>query len=116
MSRVLRLVLHVMIVEDDLVNNDLSRFDLICLPYMPLLSRDKQQALINYAEEGGTLLLLGKCGTKDQYNVTLDEIPLAMALGNKTYHKTPLHQYHQENQGIGQRSAAIHRNYLSPRA
>ncbi len=76
---------HVIIVEEDLLAGDLSRYDLIYLPYMPLLSAEKQQALIAYAEQGGTLVLLGQCGIKDQYNLLNDKIILANALGADTY-------------------------------
>lgn len=76
---------HVFIVEKDLLDGNLSRFDLIYLPYMPLLSVEKQQALVKYAEQGGQLVLLGACGVKDQYNVALPSVPLATALGSDSY-------------------------------
>ncbi len=76
---------HVMIVEDDLLSNDLNRFDLIYLSYLPLLSREKQQALKKFVEKGGRLLLLGECGVKTENNLPHKELSLAEMLGGKTY-------------------------------
>lgn len=76
---------HVMIVENDLLKGDLAQYDLIYLPYMPLLSTEKQTALKNYVESGGTLLILGESGSKDQYNLAQKEIVLAKLLGANVY-------------------------------
>lgn len=86
-SRVLadRGVSHVMIVEDDLLSGDLNRFDLIYLPYLPLLSREKQQALKQFLERGGNLLLSGECGMKNEYNLPQKESALAKMFAGKTY-------------------------------
>ena len=54
-----------------------EQFDLIVLPYLPLLSGEKQRALKHYVEHGGALLVLGDTGRKDQYNLPHAEIPLA---------------------------------------
>lgn len=86
-SRVLadRGISHVMIVEDDLLSGGLNRFDLIYLPYLPLLSREKQQALKKFVEKGGRLLLSGECGVKTEYNLPHKELSLAEMFGGKTY-------------------------------
>jgi hypothetical protein len=76
---------HVIIVEKDLINGDLSNLDLIYLPNIPLLSTKKQQALLSWVEQGGTLLLLGQCGVKDQYNILQDKNYLAEALGEAVF-------------------------------
>ena len=76
---------HVMIVEDDLLDGDLSQFDLIYLPYIPLLSAAKQIALKKFVEAGGKLLILGRSGYKDQYNLEHDQIVLASLLGDYGY-------------------------------
>lgn len=91
-SRVLadRGIAHVMIVEDDLVKSDLNRFDLILLPYLPLLSVQKQQALIRFVEQGGNLLILGESGSKNEYNVTLLKPPLAQLFGGEIYPRRPV--------------------------
>ena len=78
---------HVMIVEDDLSNRDLNDLDLIYIPYLPLLSEEKQKALKNYVESGGTLLVLGESGVKDQYNIPRSNSVLASLLGEKSYPK-----------------------------
>lgn len=70
-------IAHQMMVEDDLLFADLTRFELIIIPYLPLLSTRKQQALKAYVELGGKLLLLGNCGAKNEYNVPQQTIVLA---------------------------------------
>jgi len=86
-SRVLadRGISHTMIVEDDLLSAGLGNYDLIVVPYLPLLSQTKQQALVRYAENGGILLILGQSGKKDAYNVPQREIPLAKLFGASSY-------------------------------
>jgi hypothetical protein len=79
---------HVIIVEDDLLNGKLNQFDLVYLPYIPLLSKEKEKALQSYVEQGGTLLILGRCGFKDQYNIPKETSHLASMLGDNTYPDT----------------------------
>lgn len=70
-SRVLadRGISHVMIIEDDLINGNLSQYDLVLVPYLPLLNIEKQEALKKFVENGGTLLVLGKSGSKGDFNL-----------------------------------------------
>jgi hypothetical protein len=86
-SRVLadRGINHAMIVEDDLLNGNLQAYDLIYVPYLPLLSNAKQEVLKNYVNSGGTLLILGESGIKDQYNVLQENSVLASMMGETTY-------------------------------
>lgn len=86
-SRVLtdRGISHVMIVEDDLLAENLSRFDLIYLPYLPLLSEQKQLALKKYVENGGKLLVLGNTGFKNEFNLPQERVVLAEMFGEKNY-------------------------------
>ncbi|NUO82351.1 hypothetical protein HUU05_19935 [candidate division KSB1 bacterium] len=76
---------HVMIVEEDLLSARLSDFDLILLPYIPLLSQQKQEALQRYVEKGGTLLILGNSGAKNEFNLPHEQIALAGLFGGKSY-------------------------------
>lgn len=78
-------VSHVMIVEDDLLKDDLGSYDIVILPNIPLLSEAKQLALVDYVRGGGQLLILGKSGIKDEYNVPLKELPLAQMLDRDTF-------------------------------
>ncbi len=78
-------VAHQMIVEDDLLSGDLKRFDLILIPYLPLLSVNKQGALKAYVESGGKLLLLGNCGVKNEFNVPLPTVALATLFEGNRY-------------------------------
>lgn len=86
-SRVLadRGIAHALLVEDDLSPDKLSKHELVLLPYLPLLSPEKQEALLRYVEQGGSLLILGASGQKDQFNVPLSAIPLARMLGSSRY-------------------------------
>ena len=86
-SRVLadRGINHAMIIEDDLLNGNLQGYDLIYIPYLPLLSKTKQEALKSYVESGGTLVILGKSGIKDQYNVPLENSVFARMIGETSY-------------------------------
>ncbi len=87
MSRVLADsgIAHVMLTEDDLTAAGMRDFDVVVIPYLPLLSIAKQQALLSYAKAGGTLLVLGAGGIKDEYGLPQKQVPLAAALGAKTY-------------------------------
>jgi hypothetical protein len=92
MSRVLadRGISHVMLVEDDLLQGDLQSYDLIVLPYLPLLSREKQASLVRYVEKGGNLLILGECGVKSEFNLPQSPVPLAGILGQSSYPGQPI--------------------------
>ncbi|MCF7830207.1 MAG: beta-galactosidase [Candidatus Marinimicrobia bacterium] len=78
-------IAHVMLVENDLLSGKINDIDLVMIPYLPLLSVEKQQALKNYVENGGVLLVLGESGRKNQYNVPNDRLVLAEVLGEKDY-------------------------------
>ncbi len=67
---------HTFLVEDDLATPNLNQFDLIILPYLPLMSQDNQNNLIKFVEKGGKLIVLGATGVKDQYNFANEQIPL----------------------------------------
>jgi hypothetical protein len=97
-SRVLadRGIAHVLMVEDDLAGADLGKYEVIVVPYLPLLSADKQRALVRYVEHGGALLILGRSGVKDQYNVPLKDFPLASLLGRKEYPDQAMARKHKE--------------------
>jgi hypothetical protein len=76
---------HVMLTEDDLSTPAINQFDMVVVPYLPLMSSENQQALVRYAKTGGTLLVLGASGSKDQYGLSQRQIPLAQSLGNGQY-------------------------------
>lgn len=76
---------HVFIVEDDLLTNKVNQFDLIILPYIPLLSLEKQNALVEFVNKGGSLIVLGATGIKDQYNLANKNIPLLEAAQLSNY-------------------------------
>lgn len=65
---------HIFLVEDDLIPSRLKQFDVIILPYLPLMMDKNQTALIDFVREGGNLFILGSSGMKHQYNLPNDEI------------------------------------------
>lgn len=78
---------HVFLVEDDLLTNKLEGLDLIILPYMPLLSLEKQKSLVEFVSNGGSLVVLGKTGFKDEFNLLNKTIPLLESANLKAYPK-----------------------------
>jgi hypothetical protein len=72
---------HVMITDADLLSRAPLPYDVLVVPYLPLLSSAQQDALVRYAKEGGTLIVLGKSGFKDEFNLPQKQPALAAALG-----------------------------------
>ncbi|MBZ5596664.1 MAG: beta-galactosidase trimerization domain-containing protein [Acidobacteriia bacterium] len=82
-SRVLadRGIGHVVAVEADLELATLRQYDLVVLPYLPLLSAEAQQTLVSYVEQGGKLIILGRTGVKDRHNLPHSKVVLAGLVG-----------------------------------
>jgi len=78
-------IAHVFLVEDDLLTEKVNEFDLIVLPNMPLLSIEKQNALISFVTAGGKLIVLGATGIKDEYGVANKKLPLLEAANLSNY-------------------------------
>lgn len=83
---------HIFFVEDDIMTSKINEFDLIILPYMPLMSTEKQKALVEFANKGGKLIVLGATGYKDQYNLKNKNIPLLAATKLTKYPKKKLNK------------------------
>jgi hypothetical protein len=58
---------------------------MVVVPYLPLMSSENQRALVRYAKSGGTLLVIGASGNKDQYGLSQRQVPLAQLLGSGQY-------------------------------
>jgi len=82
-SRVLadRGIGHVVAVEADLELPVLRQYDLVIVPYLPLLGAEAQQALVSYVEQGGKLIVLGRSGVKDRHNLPHGKVVLAGLVG-----------------------------------
>ncbi|MEX0681720.1 MAG: alpha-amylase family protein [Balneolales bacterium] len=78
-------VAHVMFVEDDINSGKIEEFDLLVVPYIPLLSARKQQALVHYVRNGGNILIIGNSGQKDEYNLPFENIVLASLFPGGSY-------------------------------
>ena len=87
MSRVLadEGVSHMYVLEQDVIDKKLGAYDILIVPYMPLLDRRIQNGLLWYAERGGTLLILGECGVKDRHDVPMEHVPLAAVFQGERY-------------------------------
>ncbi|MFC1785057.1 alpha-amylase family protein [Candidatus Neomarinimicrobiota bacterium] len=76
---------HVLIVEDDLNTSLNEKYRMIILPNLTLLGIEKQKVLVNYVNKGGMLVILGESGTKDEWNVLNEVIPLTQLLSDDKY-------------------------------
>ena len=74
-------IAHTFLVLDDLLEADLSRFEAIVLPQLPLMSAEAQERVLDYAREGGTLVVVGSTGRYDVHDVPHERAPIAEALG-----------------------------------
>ena len=66
---------HTYLVEADLISSRLNQFDVVILPYLPLMNVQNQNALIDFVKEGGNLFILGSTGIKNHYNLPNNQIP-----------------------------------------
>lgn len=82
-SRVLadRGIAHKMITVGDLLSSSPIAYDAVVVPYLPLLSTAEQNGLIGFARKGGTVLVLGESGFKNEFNLPHKQPVLASALG-----------------------------------
>ncbi len=79
-------IAHVMIAEDDLLSpTALAPFDLVVVPYLPLMSARHQEGLVRFARSGGTVLVFGASGVKDEHNLPHTRPPLAGLFGSGGY-------------------------------
>ncbi len=78
-------IAHDLIVEKDLLDGTLQRYDLVVVPYIPLLSLEKQQALVQYARAGGKVLVLGESGRKDEFGLEQKQNHFLKALRQKSW-------------------------------
>ena len=76
---------HTFLVEDDLIPSRLKQFDVIILPYLPLMNAKSQNALIDFVKDGGNLFILGSTGMKNQYNLSNNNIPFLEVNGLSNY-------------------------------
>lgn len=76
---------HTFLVEDDVKNSKLNQFKVIILPYLPLISIDIQNKLVEFVKTGGNLIVLGKTGIKNEFNLMNDNIPLLESNGKSEY-------------------------------
>ncbi|HEX7069399.1 MAG TPA: beta-galactosidase trimerization domain-containing protein, partial [Rhodothermales bacterium] len=74
-------IFHTFLVMDDLLEDDLSRYAVIILPQLPLMSVEAQRRAIDFARDGGTLVVVGSTGRYDDHNVPLESSPIAEAIG-----------------------------------
>ena len=82
-------IAHAMITDSDLLPGSPLNYDVLVVPYLPLLSVAQQNALVGFAKKGGTVVVLGKSGFKNEYNLPHKQPVLASALGG-SYPQAPV--------------------------
>ncbi|HOT95519.1 MAG TPA: beta-galactosidase trimerization domain-containing protein [bacterium] len=90
-------IAHDLIVEKDLMDGTLKRYDLVVVPYLPLLSLEKQHALVAFARAGGKVLVLGESGRKDEFGLEQTQNRFLQALKQKSWPAT----YREKKVGKG---------------
>lgn len=87
---------HIFLVEDDLTSSSLNMFDLIILPYLPLLSMKNQNNLVDFVKQGGKLIILGSSGIKNEFNLSNEKIPFLDVVKLSIYPEGKLvHPYYE---------------------
>jgi hypothetical protein len=64
---------HTMLTERDLDPANLENLNVLILPYLPLLSKTSENEIQTFINHGGTAILIGPCGLKDQYGMVKDK-------------------------------------------
>jgi hypothetical protein len=96
---------HIFLVEDDLTPSSLNNFDLIILPYLPLVSMKNQNNLLDFVKQGGKLIILGSSGIKNEFNLSNEKIPFLDAIKLSAYPKEKLVRSYDEEIIFTQNSA-----------
>lgn len=73
---------HVMILEKDILERRTQGIELIVVPHVALLSSAVQDSLAAFVRSGGTLVLLGACGSRDEWNVPVTDPALGRLFGS----------------------------------
>ncbi|MCF7805447.1 MAG: beta-galactosidase [Candidatus Marinimicrobia bacterium] len=74
-------IAHVMTVERDFSREELAKYDVLVLPYVPLMSDREVKIIENYVRNGGGLVVLGLSSFKDEYGLRRENLGLAGLLG-----------------------------------
>lgn len=72
---------HVMITEKELTTQKLSPYDVLILPYIPLLSSEQEKIIGEFIQSGGGVVVIGPSGKKNQFGEIKIESTLASLLG-----------------------------------
>ena len=116
MSRVLadRGIAHDLLLEEDVKNGNVDSYDMIIIPYLPLLSCEAQDGLVSYVREGGTLFVLGKSGVKDQFNMPMKVPPLSELFDGDGYPAQPAVEVVGKGRAVFEPLAIPESRYLIP--
>jgi len=74
-------IAHVMTVERDFSIEELNKFKVIILPYVPLMSDFQINELKKYVQNGGGLVVMGLSSLKDEFGRQRKNLGLAEILG-----------------------------------
>jgi hypothetical protein len=70
-------IAHIMTVERDFSPQELAKYKVLVLPYVPLLSDSQVETITQYVNNGGGLVVLGLCSFKDEYGLPRENLGLA---------------------------------------
>lgn len=74
-------IAHVMTVERDFSPPELAQFNVLILPYVPLLSDPQLEIIKQYVNDGGGLVVMGLTSFKNEYGLPRKNLGLSDLLG-----------------------------------
>jgi hypothetical protein len=74
-------IAHVMTVERDFSAEELKKYEVLVLPYVPLMSDFQLAEIKKYVQNGGGLVVMGLSSTKDEFGRRRENLGLSDILG-----------------------------------
>jgi len=74
-------IAHVMTVERDFSADELKKYEVLVLPYVPLMSDFQLAEIKKYVQNGGGLVVMGLSSTKDEFGRRRENLGFADILG-----------------------------------
>lgn len=72
---------HVMITEKELTSQKLSPYEVLILPFTPLMSNEQEKIIEDFINRGGGVVVIGPSGIKNQFGEIKIESTLASLIG-----------------------------------
>ncbi|MHC4445944.1 MAG: beta-galactosidase trimerization domain-containing protein, partial [Planctomycetota bacterium] len=74
-------IAHVMSVERDFSQKELANYKVLVLPYTPLMSDSQVEVIDGYVKDGGGLVVMGMCSSRDENGLRRRDLGLKEVLG-----------------------------------